>query len=978
MKKILLIDGNSIANRAFYGAGANMLRNAEGLYTGAVYGFVNIISKVIDSENPSHVSVAFDAGKHTFRHNLYAEYKAGRKGMPEELRQQMPVIKETLDLMEVNHLEIPEIEADDIIGSLAKIFADAGFAVVILTGDKDSLQLVNDTVTVLMPVTSKGNTTMNRVVPGNVPEFFYGAPAEMVVPMKALMGDSSDNIPGCPGIGPKGALALLAEFGSIDGIFRNLDRIPSEKTREKLRQGEELSRLSGELATIKQDIPQQDLLGSDGFETVKVRPKDYPGLLQLFKKLEFRKLIKSMKLEELAESSQAALAGKSSAGRPSAGEADAGADDGEMTLFDFLTDAEERDTVPRGSGWGGVSKGAYPGAAGAVGTVGATPKIAVTELADGAAAADAAKALTGMKRFYFITGRAKDGSASLDFCALPSEADSDADGTTTEVDPETAGASLKSDPETAGASPEAEIPCTPCVPETAYRIVFDSEDKRDAFVKAFAGIIEDAAVEKYYFDAKPVLGMFIKRGFTPCDPTEDLLISAYLSDSTRRTDEYAAAVRFYTGRERDDAGFMPEVVKAAQARIKKDGMEMLLYNVELPLVTVLADMECRGVRVDAEILRKEGKIYDENLAKLKKEIYDRCGTEFNINSPKQLGEVLFEKLGLPGGKKNKTRTGYKTGQEVLEEISDLHPVIPLILAYRQNAKLKSTYIDGLLAVLDPDTGRVFSTFNQTVTATGRLSSSEPNLQNIPVRHELGRTIRKAFVAGSQDRVLVDADYSQIELRLMAVLSGDEYMTDAFRRGLDIHALTAADVNGVDIDEVTYEMRAKAKAVNFGIIYGISEYGLAAEIDSSVKEARRYIAGYFRRFPRVAEFIDELKAFAKRNGYAVTPWGRRRYLPELINPKYPVRQFGERVAANMPIQGAAADIIKLAMVKVYRELRSRYPEAKLVLQVHDELLVDAPKDQQEGVKALLKECMEGVWDMGIPLPVSVASGYEWEK
>ena len=937
MKKLLLIDGNSIANRAFYGAGANMLRNAEGLYTGAVYGFVNIISKVIENEAPSHISVAFDAGRHTFRHDLYSEYKAGRKGMPDELRQQMPYIKETLDLMGIDHTEIPDIEADDIIGTLSKTFAESGFSVIVLTGDKDSLQLVSDSVTVLMPVTSKGNTTLNRVTPENVPEFFYGATAGMVVPMKSLMGDASDNIPGCPGIGPKGALALLEEFGSVDGIFENIDKIASEKTREKLRSGEDLVRLSGELASIKRDVPSGLLPGAGDPDVLKVRPADYAGLLELFKKLEFRKLIKSMKLEELA----------SDAGPETP------ADEGsEMTLFDLFADPGSGDAAAAGDSPRDVH--------------GYAPKIA-PEIIDGVEGIKAAAgALSEMKSVFIICGKSRDGLITLDIAAClgelfggdtdHTEAGSDADGTGRE------------DP---GADEARAI-------TKAYRIVFDGEDKKAAFAEAFGRIFTDGGVKKYYFDAKPVIAALIKHGLCPNDPAEDLLISAYLSDSTRRTDEYVSVVRFYTGKERDDVGFMPEVIKAARDRIRKDGMQMLLYEVELPLVTVLADMECRGVRVDAEVLRREGRKYDENLALLKKEIYEKCGEEFNINSPRQLGEVLFDKLQLPGGKKNKTKTGYKTGQEVLEELADEHPVIPLILAYRQNAKLKSTYIDGLLAVLDPETGRVFSTFNQTVTATGRLSSSEPNLQNIPVRHELGRTIRKAFVAGSEDRVLVDADYSQIELRLMAVLSGDEYMIDAFRRGLDIHALTAADVNGVDIEDVTYEMRSKAKAVNFGIIYGISEYGLAAEIDSSVKEARRYIAGYFRRFPRVAEFINELKAFAKRNGYAVTPWGRRRYLPELLNPKYPVRQFGERVAANMPIQGAAADIIKPAMVKVYRELRDRFPDAKLVLQVHDELLVDAPKENEEEVRLLLKECMESVWQLKIPLPVSVNSGYEWEK
>ena len=901
MEKLLLVDGNSIANRAFYGAGASMLRNSEGTYTGAVNGFLHIMIKILEQEKPTMVCVAFDAGKHTFRHDIYKDYKGKRKGMPDELRTQMPLIKESLDLLGVSRCELSDIEADDIIGTLSSESSEKNIPCVILTGDKDSLQLVDDNVTVLLPITSEGTTTTNRVTPDKVRDVFYGADADMVVPMKALMGDSSDNIPGCPGIGPKGALSLLQQFGSINGIFENIDKVAAKGTKEKLESGKDLCLLSLELAAIKRDVPLDGICGGD-IGNLAVKGADYPGLLAFMKKLELRKLMRSMKIEELAKEAELKNTGE---------------DDLPGTLFDFAS----------GEGGGGTLPPARK----------ALPPY--RKLLSRSDIDQAAQSLKGADKLYFIVKKQK-GALSNIVIYGPKEGTQDEEKEAFELDYE--------------------------------------ENLFVEFVEGFSEILSNESVEKYFFDGKALITACLRRGVLIKPVVNDLAICAYLSDSTRGLEEYSSAVRFYTGVDREDVFFMPEAFKAADGRIERDGMKVLLEEIEIPMITVLAKMECRGVRVNADVLREEGKVYEKNLEQLKEKIYALCGMEFNINSPKQLGEVLFEKLGIEGGKKNKTRTGYKTGQEVLEELIDKHEVVPLILEYRQNAKLKSTYIDGLLGVIDQKTGRVYTTFNQTVTATGRLSSSEPNLQNIPVRHELGRVIRKAFVAGNENMVLVDADYSQIELRLMACMSGDESMVNAFKNGTDIHTLTAADVNDVPLEEVTYEMRSAAKAVNFGIIYGMSEYGLAAEIGVSVWEARRYIAGYFRKFPGVKAFLEKLKLDAKMRGYASTPMGRRRYLPELSNPKYPVRQFGERVAMNMPIQGAAADIMKLAMVRVDRELERRGLRAELVLQVHDEILCDCPREEEEEVKALVTEMMEGAVDLEVPFPVSVSSSYEWQK
>lgn len=871
MKKLLLIDGNSIINRAFYGVGAANLRNADGLYTGAVHGFITIYNRVFASEKPDAVCVAFDVKAPTFRHLKYADYKAGRKPEPPELTPQFPALKEVLDTMKIARIEKAGFEADDIIGTLSLMAKEQGLRTVILTGDKDSLQLVDDKVQVILPITAGGQTTTTLMDDNAVFEKMGGWPRQ-VVDLKAIMGDKSDNIPGCPGIGEKGAAELLAKFDTLDGVFANLEKVEKPSMRSKLADNKELCYMSQWLATIDRHVPLDEFL-PNGLDSLNVKEYDGGALYALFKKLEFRKLIQQMNLSEAKPEKKA---------KP--------ADDGEFSLFDFAEKNEKASNI---------TKVFNPDQLGVEAMLRAEKLCIICE---------------GDSFTYF------DGKNSV-------------------------------------------------------QVVFGTNPGK--YIEKMKPVLENGKIEKIFYDAKLFMLACNKAGVKLSGFSNDLKICAYLADSTRRSDEYEPVSRFFAGEDKDAPECMPEVNEKALERIESDGMTMLLKEVELPLVSVLAKMESTGFKIDREALLESGKNYADNLEKLHGEIYALAGHEFNINSPKQLGEVLFDELKIGKGKKS-AKGAYKTGVEVLEELTGEHPIVNLILDYRQNAKLKSTYIDGLIDVIDKETGKVYTTFNQTVTATGRLSSSEPNLQNIPVRHELGRVIREAFVADGDDHVIVDADYSQIELRLLAAMSGDETMINAFKNGIDIHALTAAQVNNVEPENVTKEMRSAAKAVNFGIVYGMSEYGLAKEIHVSVPEARRYISGYFTRFPKVSGFLESLKDFAKISGYAKTPFGRRRYLPEIRNSKYNVRQFGERVAMNMPIQGAAADLMKLAMVSVDREIEKRGLKAKIILQVHDELLLDAPSSEEEEVKELLKTCMENVAELAVPLTASVSSGKKWEK
>lgn len=998
MNKLLLIDGNSIMNRAFYGTQAGYLQNAEGLFTGAVFGFMNIFLKVLGEENPTHLLVAFDLKAPTFRHAMYSGYKATRKGMPEELAMQMPVIKEVLAAMNCACCEIAGYEADDIIGTYSRIAEEAGAACVILTGDKDSLQLVSGRTSVLLPSTKQGRTETDRMTPEAVRERL-GVGPEQVIDLKALMGDASDNIPGVPGVGEKTAAALLNEYGTLDGVYAHTEEIKKPALKKKLEEGRELAFLSRTLATIERNVPLRKDPGaagnagipeSSGTPESQVTPEDPEALLRplcrkpyrasvllsLFMRLEFKQLIRKMKLQEAAE--------KEKSGFPEPGEPAQGIPLKAAPAQDAPTqDAAAGEGLPEkalpggapGDGarvYGRAAGGETPGAQEMTAAGGDTPG-AQEMPAAGGDTPEGQKMLSGVESpakrpeevFLFLPSvRIRLPGEFEKLLPVCSEKDAEKEKSALYIDYRT---------DAGGTVTEATLYDGG---DAFYCIELETPAMEARFFEKLGAVLSSDKVRKCFFDAKPFLLWASRNGVTVQGLWCDLSIAAYLADSTRKNGTQEEICRYFTGLDADGVGVMPYTAECAFAVLTENGMLPLYRETELPLVEVLADFERIGFCVSREVLIREGRQYEKRIGELTEQIYELAGRSFNINSPKQLGEVLFEDLRLPGGKK--TKTGYKTGQEVLEKLVARHPIVPLIMEYRQNAKLKSTYIDGLLSVINPETGRVHSSFHQTVTATGRLSSSEPNLQNIPVRHELGRVIRKAFIASAPDHVLVDADYSQIELRLLADLSGDETMREAFRNGADIHAITASQVNGVPLSMVTAEMRSRAKAVNFGIVYGISEFGLAQDLHIPIAEAKQYIEGYFREYPAVRDFLRDLVAFARRTGYAETPFGRRRYLPELRSSKYMIRQFGERVAMNMPIQGAAADIMKMAMIRVYRELKARGLSARLILQVHDELLVDAPGSEEEEVRRLLKECMENVVTLSVPLPVSVTAGYCWEE
>lgn len=861
MKKFLIVDGNSIMNRAFYGI--KLLTNSEGLYTNAVYGFLNILFKNMDAINPDYVAVAFDLKAPTFRHKRYAEYKAQRKGMPEELFVQMPVIKEVLSAMNIAILEKEGYEADDIIGTMAKRCEDSGIECDILTGDKDDLQLASNTTKVYLTVTSKGQTTTD-IYDGAAVFDKYGVTPKEFIDVKGLMGDTSDNIPGVPGIGEKTAFALISEYKSIDAVYENLDTAklgPSAK--QKLRDGKDLAYLSKELATIDTESPVEEQLSD-------CETKDYNGeeLVKLFTRLEFKSFIGRVKVEENTASDT-----------PEAKE---------------IKDENE-----------------------------------LREL------------LSDVKEFYTYIFK-KDGKIDAVCFKIGDNA------YYTEL------------------------------PVSCFKEIFENENIK----KISHGIKEDIVLlakegieyKNFFFDAE--IGAYILDP-TASDYKLSRLSMAYLSRLAEDfEDKKAPCIK-----EREDklkiagevAASVYELFSVIEGKIKENNQEFLLYDVEMPLSGVLADMEIRGFSVDKEMLEEYGKELDLRIKSLEDSIYFMAGEEFNINSPKQLGVVLFEHLSLPVVKK--TKTGYSTDAEVLSELSEKFPIVESILEYRQMAKLKGTYVDGMLPLIDED-GKIHSTFNQTVTATGRISSTEPNLQNIPVRMEEGRRLRKMFTSGSEERILLDADYSQIELRVLSHLSGDEAMQKAFIDGTDIHRRCASEIFGVPENEVTDSMRRRAKAVNFGIVYGISEFGLAKDIHVTRAEAKRYMEAYFATYPKIKEFMDNTVADAKKDGIVKTMFGRRRYIPEILAGNFNTRSFGERAAMNTPVQGTAADIIKIAMVKVSKALKEELSDSHLILQVHDELIVSAPLSEADKAEEILVREMENAAKIAVPLVADANRGFSW--
>jgi len=825
--KLLLIDGNSIMNRAFYGIRA--LSTKDGVFTNAIFGFINILEKELANEKPDAAAVAFDLRAPTFRHKAYELYKANRKGMPDELAMQMPLIKEILGYMGISCLEKEGYEADDIIGTLSSICDKAGDECVIITGDKDDLQLVSDTVTCKLTVTKGGS---NETVAYTPAVFFekYGFEPKKLIDLKALWGDTSDNIPGVAKVGEKTATDLVSRFGTVEEIYENLDTLDIKDTlKARLIEGKESAFLSKSLATIMLDMPL-DLSVSD----LKIREKDTKNLLEIYTKLELRKFAAALMEETPCE---AVL----------------------TECVSVMTEDEVANFVKN------------------------CQKVAVLVENDSVFASD------GKKVIEF--------SSSL-------------------------------------ATPLLEC-------ETPLVLIG---------VKDFLGQIGKIDESRVAFD---------------------ILLAGYLLDPGASSYKAEGLALEYLGvNAPDGASCALNMIKLAEVmgkKLEELGMTALYRDIELPLSFVLYNMEKRGVLADRQALETLGQSLEKSISELEKAIYDLSGEEFNINSPKQLGEVLFDKLGLPGGKKGKNGA-YKTDADRLQKLAVNYPIVKLVLDYRQLAKLKSTYTDGLVKVIEED-GRIHSTFNQTVTVTGRISSTEPNLQNIPVRTELGRELRRMFVAG-EGNVLVDADYSQIELRVLAHMAEDAVMVKAFTDGEDIHSITASQVFGI----VTPETRSKAKAVNFGIVYGISAFGLADDIGVSNKEARAYIEAYFDKYTGIKTFLDKTVEDAVSDGFVTTLFGRRRYMPELSSSNFMVRSFGERAARNTPIQGTAADIIKYAMVKTEKALEGL--GAKLILQVHDELIIECPENEVEEVKEILCREMEGAAKLKVPLKVDVGVGKSW--
>jgi len=891
--KIMIVDGNSILNRAFYGLqGTRMLSTKDGLHTNAIYGFLNILIKYINERNPQYLCVAFDLKAPTFRHLEFSGYKAKRQAMPEELAEQVPVMKQILDAMNIKRLEMEGYEADDLIGCISRKAEEQGLEVLIVTGDRDSLQLASARTKILLPVTKFGKTETEEYDEQGVIER-YGVTPTQFIDVKGLMGDQSDNIPGVPGIGEKTAIALIQAFGSIENIYDNLDRINKKSVREKLEANRELAFLSKRLATITRNM---DNLCS--IEELKIKEYDRPKLYEIFRRLEFRSFIEKFGLDE---------------SYPEAG----------------VGEPEKIDVV------------------------------LVDDVFNLARVASEIKQAGGASIFYLLE-RKNSFESRLAGLALSWNGGN------------------------------------------AY-IKIGEGISEEQFLQQFGPVFSDSEVKFCGHDLKSLIVYLKWKGILFCGLSFDTMIGAYIlnpTGSTYTVSELAAEYLNYSiepieklrgkGKSQLPYSQIPQDLLSQAAvrhslaitrlkdvigkRIEENGQEELYYEIELPLVEVLADMEYRGIKVDIQKLKEYSRLLDEKIIESEQKIYELAGETFNINSPKQLGVILFEKLRLPPVKK--TKTGYSTDAEVIDQLARMHPAVAEILHYRQLVKLKTTYAQGLLSLVNPKTGRIHSSFNQTVTATGRISSTEPNLQNIPVKVEMGREIRKVFVPENEEYVLCDADYSQIELRVLAHITGDENMIEAFRNNEDIHTATASAVFKVPPDEVTPMLRSRAKAVNFGIVYGISDFSLAKDIGISRKEARRYIDQYLERYPGVKRYMHDTVEFGKKYGFVETMFKRRRYLPELSSSNFNTRAFGERVALNMPIQGTAADIIKIAMVKVYKELTSHKMKSGLILQVHDELVIETHISEKERVEEILRSCMQEAVKLDVPLIADVKTGSNW--
>ena len=845
--KLMILDGNSIVNRAFYGV--RMLNAPDGTPSNAVYGFTAILQRLLEEQKPEAVCVAFDLKAPTFRHLEYDAYKAQRKPMPEELAVQIPILKKLLDAMGIRRYELEGYEADDILGTAAAVCQREGWDCAIVTGDKDSLQLISAGTTVCNVKTRMGQTETINYTPALFREE-YGFEPERMVDLKALMGDSSDNIPGVPGVGEKTALDLIRRYGTIDNIYAGLDSLDIKAgVRKKLKEGEESARKSYWLATIARDIPIHFVPEENLWN------RDYqPSLYPLMKRLGFNKFIEKWGLEPDSAPAGGAPAGMERIDAPDAG---------------LLRRAIEK-----------------------------AERVAVLPV---------------------------EGLDSLEIC----------DG------------------------------------ERVYTAAWNSlGEEYNPLLRLLFG----PKTKKIGQNVKDLIGLLLKEGLPAEGFIFDTALAGYLLDATGSDYSPQRLSARWLGGEQSGAEALYHLCGVLDGKLKELKMDELYYSIELPLCRVLADMEQAGFFVDRKALYEFGESLNGDIARLQEAIWGHAGHEFNINSPKQLGEVLFDQLMLPSGKK--TKTGWSTNADVLEKLRGKHPIIEQVLEFRMLAKLKSTYADGLLKVISPD-GRIHTSFQMTVTATGRLSSTEPNLQNIPVRRALGAQIRKMFVA-APGMTLVDADYSQIELRLLAHISGDETMREAFLSGEDFHSVTASKVFNVPLSEVTPTLRSRAKAVNFGIVYGISAFSLAQDIGVWPSEAKTYMEAYMEKYHGVRDYMKNIVAQAREDGYVSTLFGRRRELPELKSSNFNMRSFGERVALNMPIQGTAADIIKLAMVNVQKRLSAEGMKSRLILQVHDELIVECPEGEADKAAEILRQEMENAVSLAVPLTVDVHAGHSWAE
>ncbi len=894
MEKIAIIDGNSILNRAFYGImSSRMLQTADGTYTNAVYGFLAILFKLLEDEKPDYLAVAFDVKHPTKRHEMYKDYKGTRKGMPDELAMQMPIMKQVLEAMNIAVIEKPGYEADDILGTISKYAEKQGIEVTLLTGDRDSFQLASNKITIRIPRTKNGKTETENFDRNKILEV-YGLEPKDLIEVKGLMGDTSDNIPGVPGVGEKTALNLIKEFKTIDNIYQKLENgeeIAKGKLKENLINNKDLALLSRELGRIDVNAPIEKELSN-----FKIQEWDKPKVLEIFKNLRFNRYIERFSLdkEEFVETKSAE----------------------NLFTYEILKDEKEIKEV--------------------------ISKIENNKILN----------------YYFEKAPKEDLNLiikkEIKFINIYIEESN-----------------------------------------TVYNIKFDE--------KYFKSVFESKEILKCGHKIKEDYILLMQKNIIPENMMFDAEIAAYIINATSNAYSIEEIARQYlnldiTEYSKDNNSqvqtslFDEEskeensnykyavyafVIGKSKEKLKEELSKInsldLFNNIEMPIAEILASMQWEGMLIDEKELIKYGENLKKHIEELRIDIYSLAGEEFNVNSTKQLAEILFEKLKLTPTKK--TKSGYSTDVDALEKIRDSHPIIEKILDYRQLMKLNSTYVEGMIPFINLRTGKIHTFFHQTVTATGRLSSTDPNLQNIPTRTELGKKLRKVFKAG-EGKVFVDADYSQVELRILAHIANDKTMIEAFNSGADIHTISASQVFKVPVEEVSKQLRSKAKAVNFGIVYGISDFGLAEQIDIKRKEAKQYIEQYLETYSGIKNYMTDIVESAKKKGYVETLFGRRRYIAELNSKNYMVRKFGDRAAMNTPIQGTAADIMKIAMIKVYNELKNRKLKSKIVLQIHDELIIETLLEEKEEVKQILKECMENSAKLNVPLNVEVEEGKNW--